>query len=474
MSRLKTLSLPSKAICRRGRFYLVLVIVLGVEFTASAQVEFSVSPNPVGSGARAAGMADAFVAVADDATAASWNPGGLVQLERPELSIVGSYIGVREDFETASNPEFETMQDSSNLDLNFLSLVIPIPTRFLNRRAAIGLSYQRKFDFTRSFDVNFNSSLILENGTQVNRFLTDEFRQEGGLSTITPSLALEIVDNLSIGVSLNLWRSSFISENGWSQSANIQTRTQVGNLPPTFGSLLTHQEYTNLSGENYVIGVLWKPTGKLRLGARYDSSFKADVDYEATAILDGVDLGTINEKRKVGFPDSIAFGASYRANDKVIAALDVTRTDWNDFYVEDAGGTRTSIIDGTELGDPATHTELDPTYTVRLGLEYVFIPKELNESLDTLWTLRAGLFFDQEPASGRTGINPTMPGDGSPDNFYGLALGMGLLAFQRMNFDLAYQIRYGSNVNADFIPGVPGFHEDVLQHRLLFSTIVYF
>ena len=39
-------------------------------------------PSPVGSGARAAGIGSAFVAVADDATAASWNPAGLVQLER--------------------------------------------------------------------------------------------------------------------------------------------------------------------------------------------------------------------------------------------------------------------------------------------------------------------------------------------------------------------------------------------------------
>jgi hypothetical protein len=34
-------------------------------------------------------MGGAFIAVADDPTAASWNPGGLVQLESPEVSIVG-------------------------------------------------------------------------------------------------------------------------------------------------------------------------------------------------------------------------------------------------------------------------------------------------------------------------------------------------------------------------------------------------
>src|SRR6187401_373432 len=44
-----------------------------------------------GSGARALGMGGAFLARADDATAASWNPAGLSYLRAPELSFVGVY-----------------------------------------------------------------------------------------------------------------------------------------------------------------------------------------------------------------------------------------------------------------------------------------------------------------------------------------------------------------------------------------------
>ena len=33
-------------------------------------------------------MGNAFIAVSDDGTAASWNPAGLSQLRRPELSVV--------------------------------------------------------------------------------------------------------------------------------------------------------------------------------------------------------------------------------------------------------------------------------------------------------------------------------------------------------------------------------------------------
>ena len=96
--------------------YIPLVLLLSV-FTVSAQieqtVEISSSPNPVGSGARALGMGGAFIGVADDATAASWNPGGLIQLETPEASIVGAYNFRREDTMYNAYPEASGPQDIS-------------------------------------------------------------------------------------------------------------------------------------------------------------------------------------------------------------------------------------------------------------------------------------------------------------------------------------------------------------------------
>ena len=63
------------------------------------------SPNPVGSGARAVGMGGAFIGIADDATAASWNPAGLIQMETPEMSVVGGYYSRAEDFSSSTNRE---------------------------------------------------------------------------------------------------------------------------------------------------------------------------------------------------------------------------------------------------------------------------------------------------------------------------------------------------------------------------------
>ena len=76
------------------------------------------TPNPVGSGARAVGMGGAFIAVADDATAASWNPAGLTQLKKPEISFAYSYFRRRDDFSSRQHPETSGMQETNNNELN--------------------------------------------------------------------------------------------------------------------------------------------------------------------------------------------------------------------------------------------------------------------------------------------------------------------------------------------------------------------
>ena len=65
----------------------LVALSLAVATAARAQ---EISLNRPGSGARAAGMGNAFIAVADDGTAASWNPAGLSQLRKSEFSLVYS------------------------------------------------------------------------------------------------------------------------------------------------------------------------------------------------------------------------------------------------------------------------------------------------------------------------------------------------------------------------------------------------
>ena len=124
-----------------GRWVLQLLCLgLLLQGSAVAQVlpttlEFSFS-NP---GARSMGLGGAFVALADDATAAFANPAGLVQLSRPEISIEGLSWSYSNPFTEGGRltgqptgilldhtPGLRTGRSSSDLSgLSFLSFVYP-------------------------------------------------------------------------------------------------------------------------------------------------------------------------------------------------------------------------------------------------------------------------------------------------------------------------------------------------------------
>ncbi|NIA14990.1 MAG: hypothetical protein GWP08_13025 [Nitrospiraceae bacterium] len=457
------------------------------------------SPSPVGSGARALGMGGAFIAIADDATAASWNPAGLTQLERPELSLVYSWKRFGEDF--SNTPHLSPYEDgfSINLDdINYASFVYPLPWTLLGRNFVVSLNYQRKYDFDRSLNLRFRDlNPILGPFAGASSVVASQvdYEQKGSLSALSPAFAFEVTDRLSLGLAVNIWDSSLLGGNGWETSTERHTTAQTFiNLRDGgfFSGLVTgywntYEKYEDVKGINYTFGLLYKPTERLSIGAVYHTAFSTDVKYTR---LDRLSQGLVPMRYvsdlRIEWPGAIGVGAAYRfPNDKLTLSLDVTRRNWDRFVQIDRRGTigmfptrngaaRTSPITGMDKW----HSPHDPTYTVRLGAEYVFInPKKAKQ--DYLPSLRAGLFYDPEPASGRRdawwGVKR---GGGDPDDYYGVALGAGLLVKNRVNIDIAYQYRWGTNVRKDTLAdgGVfeRGFSADVEQHLLYLSTVIYF
>ena len=414
------------------------------------RIEIPSSPNPVGSGARAMGMGGAFIAVADDATAASWNPGGLVQLERPEISVVGTYRHRIEDNDFGTNPEASGRQTVSNADLNYLSAVYPFTLYNLNM--VVSINYQNLFDFKRRWDFPLMQS---STGLSLNRNVS--YEQDGNLWAVGLAYCVQVTPRFSFGFTLNFWEELF-DDNSWTQTTRESGSGSFEGNPFTFNSK-SHDRFS-FSGFNANLGILWNITEKLTLGAVLKTPFTADIEHKSE-FSSSIEFPTVpgagsssssetSENEDLDMPMSYGIGLAYRFSDRLTVSADVTRTEWSDFILEDSQGNKTSPISGK----PKSESDVDATHQVRIGAEYLFIEPKY------VIPLRGGLFYDPAPA------------EGSPDDYYGFSLGSGV-GSGRFIFDIAYQYRFGNNVGSSILQNLD-YSQDVDEHTIYMSLIVHF
>ncbi|MEW6599797.1 MAG: outer membrane protein transport protein [Nitrospirota bacterium] len=408
--------------------------------TASAQVEVSSTLNPVGSGARAAGMGGAFIGIADDATAASWNPAGLVQLERPEISAVYSYFHRRQEYNSPSHPEIAAENTMDTDGLNYASIVFPFV--LLKRNMVVSVNYQRLFEMSKDITYSLDRQVL-------GSTLTDhiEFRQYGFLYTISPALSVQITPRFSIGGTLNIWDNA-LGRNGWKSSYDSVLSGKVMGNPIEIK--FSRQEEVSFGGLNAHAGFLWHINDSLTVGGVYKTAFEAGLKKKIYERQDP-QPAVISEKNMVErMPPSYGLGLAYRHSDNWTTSLDMYRTEWSRFVIRDEEENEINPLDSTPISDG----RLKDTTQFRLGTEYLFIHSE------AIIPVRAGLFYDPEPAKGHI------------DEFYGFSLGTGYARGSAV-FDISYQFRTGNNVTGD-IPSVEGSQADIKQHTAMFSLCYYF
>lgn len=408
---------------------------------AAENVQIPSSPNPVGSGARALGMGGAFIAVADDATAASWNPGGLIQLERPEISAVGAVFSRTEDLFFRRQQGGAGEQSVSGLGLNYLSAAYPFTVDSYNM--IVSFNYQHLFDFAREWRYDFRDA-----GSRFKR----DYHQEGGLYAYGLATCIQVRPELSLGFTLNLWEDG-IHDNGWDENMHdIKLVKSAGGSIDRFDS--RRKDHFSFTGYNANVGALWGLTDSLTVGAVFKTPFTADLEHRFLSMEKGP-VGPLRVERRtfseeLDMPMSYGVGVAYRFSDEWTASADVYRTEWGDFVLTTSDGRKLSPVSGRNAG--ASH--IPATTQVRLGTEYLIIKPKV------IVPLRAGAFYDPAPAEG--GI----------DSFFGFSLGSGV-GIGSYVLDIAYQGRFGDGVGTSTLRN-KGFSEDVWEHKVYTSVIVHF
>ena len=165
------------------------VLILSILLTSAGSAQ---DWNITGAGARAEGFGGAFIGVADDATAIVWNPAGLGQLERAEVSAVGRYIVETSEFKSMlPSDSYTESNEQSHFNFNFASLAVPFSAGSTN--IVVAVAYQTQLDFYSKY-------------TDISKNQTES---TGAASTVTPGVAIRFGSMFSLGVATNIWMGSF-------------------------------------------------------------------------------------------------------------------------------------------------------------------------------------------------------------------------------------------------------------------------
>ena len=430
--------------------FIASTLLLGAGIPHAQQIEISSSLNPVGSGARATGMGGAFIGVADDATAASWNPAGLIQLEKPEFSLVYAYQNNSQKYNSALHPELAGTENDWDIhSINYASVAYPF--KAFDRNMIVSLNYQRLYELDKK--LGFRYSWPLGATDTLNDKVS--YRQSGFLAALSPAFAIQITPELSFGITINIW-DDFHGGSSWKSSYNSLGTGKLGEI--NFNEKFRADNSYTFSGVNANLGLMYSPISKITIGAVYKFAFDADLKrdgsftqtltFPASPTLNRTTTDSTNDKMKMKMPASFGLGVSYKPTDNWVFALDTYYTEWSRFALRDSKGNEVNPIYGT----PISQGRLSDTVQVRVGGEYLFIMEK------HIIPIRAGVFYDPEPS--KSGMK----------DFFGFSLGSGF-STQRYSFDLAYQFRTASKTTGD-LPTVSD--ADITQHTVMSSFIFYF
>lgn len=340
--------------------------------------------------AAATAQGEAFIAQADDASAAYYNPAGLTQRTGFE-AMAGSYLLFRDvQFRSAGSRD-----DMSKFDfLPHLYAGADFGLEAWRFGLAVNVPYGLSVDWGRTGPFAY---LVTEANLMV-------------LNT-APTIAYRLSEELSVGVALNLY----------------------------YGDVLQKFEYSPLLpgsrfrfdgdglGVGATVGVRWQPHTQHAFAIVYRSPFRVDLDGRARTINAGPFTTTGDASVKFQFPQSLAAGYAFWPNPKLKLETNIEWTNWDLLNT-----VRLRSANPVFSGDPRATIPFhwEDSFFYEFGAQYQVADD---------WFLRAGYIFSENTVPTRT-FGPLVPD--SDRHVFSVGIG-----FQRDRFstDLAYQYSLSEN-----------------------------
>ena len=383
-------------------------------------------------GARSMGFGGAFVALADDATAAFANPAGLTQLLKPEFSIEGRHwsystpytVGGRAEglpsgfgIDTTVGLRTATSEDSL-AGLSFLSLAYPVG------------------DWSFALYRHENANLRFASETQglffagtdccQDRYFDQRATSDTEFLSYGLSAAYRVNDRIDLGLGVVYHDASIesnVAQYLWDDDS-LQSLFEPNSYLPERWRL---SQRSSISDTDWTLtgGILWRLSQGWSIGAVYRQGMEIGIDFEVTAgeaVDFGVPPGEVFLRASGGpieFPDIFGFGLAYRDPDgRLTLSFQWDRVEYSD------------IPNSLGLDDQT----IDDANELHLGAEYVFLDST------PIIAIRLGTWFEPDHQMRATSSDPFLralmpPGD---DEVH-IALGIGV-ATQRFQIDVAMDI----------------------------------
>ncbi len=442
------------------RFLRFLVLFLAIVTLCSSGTNasgFEIS----GIGTKAMGMGGAFRAIADDWTAAYYNPAGYAKIFDSQYGASNGFLHDR--FEVTPNylwgGQYESGIYNDQINYNNHEILSNPSGGFVTRlpyfgEIGAGVSAFQLFDENNTwnlydFPLAYNSQLSLPN---------DQYSINLDVVAFQLTLAKEFMnDKLSLGIGLQLLRADLVYSNIYFRDNPYEAI----NFRPFEKITQWNKNDGNGYGFGVNLGMLYNVTEKFNIGLNARVPFaitlsgNSSLEYYMPLIqnIDSIQPGTPGHlfvagnkivdkadfETELKLPTSFGIGLAYQLTEKLLVSVDAEYTMWSNYegfnflYTNHSGlngaADSSQFVNDFLTANVSDLVEWENTGKVALGLEYDF-----NDN----FTLLGGGSVDQSPSRENSLLTPQFIDTGDKQTFSG-----GLIWHYRQ-YDLGFVTSYTS------------------------------
>lgn len=341
-------------------------------------------------------LGKAFAGTASDIADASsvfFNPAGIVELEKPTLTLGANAIFTQATF---NNQNSNTNGTNGKTDeIGYVPNIYYVHP--LNPRLSLGFGVNAPFGLASEYDDDWSG-----------RYLAT--RSELQVANINAVAAYALTDNLSVGLGINYQRADVTLESQFDSTLGVNPS------PATDSSAKITGDDDGFAAD---VSVYYAPTERTRLGLIWRQGGEFDLTGNATFSLNSLcspgagfptgappapTTGTIcaaslnavagNAEARLQLPDTITLSGSHQLSDYWWVHGDIAWTEWSQIQTVDVVNSNNNLIINT--------LELLYDDTVRYALGFT-------HKSDCPWSWRFGIAFDEAPQTNPLHVNPRIP-----------------------------------------------------------------